>query len=474
MLIWSYALIRRARSLLEVKGGISTSISNPSPHCYRPPMAPHAPVEVWEKILKYSISVPLFFESDPAASYGVECLPRYYDEVGYWRSERIRNRLKRVCRSWESFLRFYDHRYVCLTDILHQRIPVTVVPLAVRLNIETDYECSCWGHCERQVNRSEGMISVLKEAATVGWDESKGQYPMWRTEILDGQLPDEQADFELLIRKVPKLRAAVHCEASTFARLRDYPKTLQFLSIPGSWLLYPLTPTPGLILPHLTTLNLPLDSMEAPCTDWSLPSLRHLSIRYHGPPNWRDILDLSRRLGTNLLTFYLYVRTIMLQETEPPKELWDTIQCVERIEMPFWGSVSPPTSHPARYARISMDTLGEAMESREDKVVNIVPWLPKWWLPSSNSVGEERSRTFHGIMTVQMDMSWLWYLTDDTASPKSLPLWIAEFYRTRGIRFIDNGGVTLFEYVLFMIKCYWKGGLANRRCRAFYRDIFRF
>ncbi|PVG00653.1 hypothetical protein CPB86DRAFT_664198, partial [Serendipita vermifera] len=98
-------------------------------------MTPQAPIEIWHKILKYAISVPLFFDPNPSEVYGIDSITDYYYEFSYWESERIRCSLRTVCKGWDSFLARFAHRYVKMTDVYHNRIPDSVLPLAIRIDL---------------------------------------------------------------------------------------------------------------------------------------------------------------------------------------------------------------------------------------------------------------------------------------------------------------------------------------------------
>ena len=60
------------------------------------------PVECWQEIFKCALHVPIFFDIDPTATYGVEALAKLSDETAYWESERTRNAMRRVCSSWNN------------------------------------------------------------------------------------------------------------------------------------------------------------------------------------------------------------------------------------------------------------------------------------------------------------------------------------------------------------------------------------
>ena len=105
------------------------------PPSHRRQMSSRASVEIWHIILKYSISVALFFDTDPLETYGVEVIPRYFYEDEYWESERSRNSLRRVCRAWNEFLKDYDYRFVRLLDVIDGHVPVGSFSKAIRVDV---------------------------------------------------------------------------------------------------------------------------------------------------------------------------------------------------------------------------------------------------------------------------------------------------------------------------------------------------
>ncbi|PVG00651.1 hypothetical protein CPB86DRAFT_754532, partial [Serendipita vermifera] len=96
-------------------------------------MPPQAPVEIWHKILKYAISVPLFFDSDPAEMSDIDSIVDYSWESSYWQSERDRHSLRTVCKAWDAFLKPYAHQFIDMMDVCHDIVPESALPLAIRI-----------------------------------------------------------------------------------------------------------------------------------------------------------------------------------------------------------------------------------------------------------------------------------------------------------------------------------------------------
>ncbi|KIM24535.1 hypothetical protein M408DRAFT_75819, partial [Serendipita vermifera MAFF 305830] len=95
-------------------------------------MSSKASVELWQTILKYAISVPIFLDVEPFESREID---QYSYEYPYWQTERIRNTLRRVCQDWNAFLKSYDHRFIQMDDVLHKRVPLAAIPSAIRIDL---------------------------------------------------------------------------------------------------------------------------------------------------------------------------------------------------------------------------------------------------------------------------------------------------------------------------------------------------
>ncbi|PVF93998.1 hypothetical protein CPB86DRAFT_714169, partial [Serendipita vermifera] len=99
--------------------------------------SPLLPSELWQMILTHSISVPVFFDADVVENispwYIDDPTVEWNNEKPYWTAERNRSSMRRVCRSWNDYLRQYDHRYVRMIDIAHGIVPAHHLKSAVRV-----------------------------------------------------------------------------------------------------------------------------------------------------------------------------------------------------------------------------------------------------------------------------------------------------------------------------------------------------
>ncbi|PVG04338.1 hypothetical protein CPB86DRAFT_722159, partial [Serendipita vermifera] len=97
------------------------------------------PVEIWQMILRYTISAPDFLDPD----YWVNQFPSWVHQnqgriyLGtYTQAEKILKSLRMVCKSWNRYLRQYSHRFVQMHQIVHGVVPKKYLRSAVRIGFE--------------------------------------------------------------------------------------------------------------------------------------------------------------------------------------------------------------------------------------------------------------------------------------------------------------------------------------------------
>ncbi|PVG00654.1 hypothetical protein CPB86DRAFT_782487 [Serendipita vermifera] len=427
-------------------------------------MTSQTPVEIWHKILRYAISVPLFFDVNPAETYGVDSISNYYYELAYWDSERTRYSLRAVCKGWDAFLRRYNHRYVRLADVFHERIPVSVLPLAIRLYIEPDSMCECKQYCKiRQrlsgepfwITLKNRMMAVL-ERATALVDEN--QRPLvWNLEILNGQLTRSGKDFELLKQRAPRLASLIGKAGHDLSTVNSLSDTLYTFTTDGDWGIDEPVPSDILSLSNLTTLYLCLISMNLPVQEWSLPSLRHLSIYYYGAVLNRNVeqrlIGMLKVLGGNLETMYFHSD---IEAIPVSQELWKVCPNLLRVQMPYTWIEEPPKGHPIRTFRISAQSLAYYIDYA---FVQAIPFLPKLPTPSDTS---NRPPFFE----VRLDQTWSRVLLRSESYIGSIAFFIFEHYVPYGVQLRDSEGVSFQNFVLYMLMHHWKRS-SHRELRKF-------
>ncbi|CAG7852888.1 SubName: Full=Uncharacterized protein {ECO:0000313/EMBL:CCA69313.1} [Serendipita indica DSM 11827] len=137
------------------------------------------PAEIWHYILQFSIFVPIFFSIDPA-SHGIDALHKYGDDSLYWETERARNALRRVCRSWDAFLNRFARRLVRLVDVEHGHVPISALRNAIRIQT-----LAC--HCRKP------RVDLHQPWPTLDYIRKDGTPEPWKLQILFGFWEDNTA-----------------------------------------------------------------------------------------------------------------------------------------------------------------------------------------------------------------------------------------------------------------------------------------
>ncbi|KIM19650.1 hypothetical protein M408DRAFT_83250, partial [Serendipita vermifera MAFF 305830] len=177
-------------------------------------MTAFAPVEIWEKILKYAISVPLFFDSDPISNHGIERFSEYRFEADYWQSERIRNRLRRICKSWNVFLQAYQHRYVTVTDLYSGKVPLSALSVTVRLNLSLNHSYPGIQPSVRRINTNivvhRRKLFLDKVIRSASGESTDIQAPTkWSVQIIDDYSEHDIDILTVLPKIAPRLEVVM-------------------------------------------------------------------------------------------------------------------------------------------------------------------------------------------------------------------------------------------------------------------------
>ncbi|PVG04332.1 hypothetical protein CPB86DRAFT_693815, partial [Serendipita vermifera] len=94
------------------------------------------PLEIWQLILQCAISAPEFLHPN----YWADRFPSWViknreilDFKQYLEAEDTRLPLRRVCKTWDEYLRKYVHRFVHMCDVVHGNVPVQYLQYAIRI-----------------------------------------------------------------------------------------------------------------------------------------------------------------------------------------------------------------------------------------------------------------------------------------------------------------------------------------------------
>lgn len=301
------------------------------------------PAELWQIILEEAIYVPIYFNLNPETTYRSTYHPLCFSQQHYWASERLRNTLRRVCRSWDAFLKRYNHRYVDTADIILGLVPVTALPSAFRIRLSDAFT----------------MTPVIRRLSLDGYDltpkmidsTEDGIPTTWNLRILEfSSLPPDN-EFLLEQNRVYNLQSII-CAPMSFL------KSLSDLQVQPTvvWNFaddFPNGPSAlsNSFLSKINTLYLELDTEWLPT---NLPALRYLHV---------DLADLSVErlvewleiIGKQLQEFYCSGRR---RESELPRSIWELCPSMKIHKAP-WGMIQMPAprEHPVHTLQFEVDYL---------------------------------------------------------------------------------------------------------------------
>lgn len=367
-------------------------------------MAPkHASVEIWQTILRYSISVPVFFDTDPLNTYSIgDFLRLYTEEYNYWKSERTRNSLRRVCSSWNAYLKRFDHRFVRLEDVANEHVPPAAVSRATRLQL-------------RPLEISESSVApFFNLAIQEGLEE-------WNVEILDRTLDDANKS-ETWKKRVTKLKVIIDgsgVEPELFLEFYPNLSLVSFLDRSPN-----LTST--LSMPNLTTLAIDLPYSQIYHQLYA-PSLRHLSI-VRSSMHPTELINILQVVGKGLNTLTASCGVSQPSEHIFPTEIWPLCPQLEVVQTSFrwYPEVTFPKS--LRLLRVSADFDG-ASTSR---------------LPATALVAA-------GMRSVSIAQRWYNAFYEDTKY-----LGYIKIAMDHGLTILDEEDVPFHEFLVLLLSVRYK------------------
>jgi hypothetical protein len=382
------------------------------------------PTEIWIKILRYAISVPLFLDTDPIEAYGVEAMIAAYDDPRpYYVAERTRNNLRRVCSAWNDYLLQFSNRYVRIVDLQHGHLQADAICSAIRLNLNTCSEESCeWPSVHVHI------LGIFPA----------GPKP-WALEILEGELHGD-LDLSQFQNRAPLLRTIMKRNNQHIEPVLELFPEISFVAVFGS--IKRLIPT----LSHskLTTLSITMKSLRGYET-WDLPSLRTFSF-YVGTLDIEDFIGMIRVIGKELRVLYDMGD---LSPQELLSELWNCCPNLEQFQTSFTWPSEMGISPSLRYIRLSSEILDEweDMDLRQSLEKPHLGYFERIPIPALRKAG---------INAVGLDYNW-WHAAKKTG----LGPFIA-FGLDHGLRLYDIRRVLFQDFVVGLIKVHWKGDKADK------------
>jgi hypothetical protein len=367
------------------------------------------------------ISVDVVLDPDAIASTDILAMSEYHadspqsqwnDMDPYWSTERDRNSCRRVCVSWNIYLKEkIGHRYVRMTDIIHGNLSASALRNAIRVS----FSIHRWGWGCTSCEGKEGNGFFRETLANVGET---------RTQIITNV---DSKDLAILADHMPDIVTITEIYGSEglgdsitrFRRLRHlYVETSE-------------TSSQNHILdaPNLQTLSFtPRMFMGTNFVHpgWNLRSLRTLRvlpgrIGLAAPHTGRVIKPLLRAIGPNLKNLLLpYVCLTRLTA-----EIWEICPNLENITALKSGSPIEglPSSHPLRAVIIPC-------YSQEDPLVDV---------PTSRVLPESSQ-----IRTVIVDCPW------EYRFPEALIRSWADYWMRYYIHVKDIYGVPVQDWIAIL------------------------
>jgi hypothetical protein len=403
------------------------------------PAMPPLPAEMWQTILRYGIGVADFL--DPEAYDGVlsdfllsDKHRERNNEATYWLAERNRNSFQRVCRSWEGYLRPFEHRYVRMLDIWHQKIPLLALKSATRVSFAR-YNCKCVRFCRPELYKritQRGIQPTLQDRSFF-FGEICGPLvqtagPLDRLLIVDTrsevicnegllQLASNARQVKVFLGRDYENGGGCYHSAEI---LCEFPELRHFH---GHGRLEPPASTIGGVmlgsnLVTLSFINSGRMGQNGTTPGWNIPSLRHLRIDnpwyQQGQPFLEHaVYPLLQRIGSTLSSLWLSSPEF---EYEFPPEIWEMCPKLEKLSTTM-RLVSPPSStHPFN------------------------TYIATHW---NISMGE--TAFLHWLNLQKIIVDWVW---DDAGRGEHISQKWRRVCAARNIRIEDQNGITWEEYLM--------------------------
>jgi hypothetical protein len=307
------------------------------------------PTEIWQAILRYSISVPVFLDPDAVEAISPcmieDAKIEWNDEKPYWQAEHTRAALQSVCKSWNRYLRLYEHRLVRMIDIAHGLVSPDKLQNAIRLSLRGE-------NCKCQIC-AEGSWPVCSGNTFERWSWTLlTNCEPTNIKILDGT----GATFDMRtfpMNTFPELETlyALHCSFGKYIGLitnhlphlrhclgRGYwgtteKQTFNSQTIKTLFISFPLPRIPE---DHFTQEN------------WRLPALRHIRIKDPAQGSRTDELQASlwallKVIGQQLTSLYLPWAN---STYELHSDIWDLCPNLEHLYTAMKLTRPPPFEHP--------------------------------------------------------------------------------------------------------------------------------
>lgn len=398
------------------------------------------PAELCDIILEEAICIPKFFDVDPMETYGPWKHLQYFDRGAYWASERLRNNLRRVCKSWNSFLQRFSHRFIDTVDVTHGDVPIDALPFALRIYVS---ECGCPANSgpKRLAMRLSHRRNYDTTFKTL-YSAERGVPVPWKLRIIEfSPFVAEIGKFLLERHRVYNLQSVIGAPDYLMAYIYSLgiqPTVIWRLAYRG--LISMLT---GTFVSQLTTLKFSLNAGHPLPTN--PPALRYLHVVLSIFSDARDLVSLLKGIGKQLRALYCAGETQGWQLSPTIWELCPSIEILQMSPSVRWESI--PRGHPIHTLQIGSEFNGNGSKRRcpECGLVHRV-------LLNLNASIEECAAS--GIRTLACYSPWtslhVSMITGMGANGNLVCL--ASQARRHGISFVDCNWLSFDEYAVSQLE----------------------
>jgi hypothetical protein len=339
-------------------------------------MLPPLPVEMWSEILSLLMSIPAFLDPDrlPLLSDPFSSL-HYYHEAPYWTNERLRNTLRRVCKTWDAILHRFQHRYVRLADMYHGHVPNHAIYKAIRIYCVDCGRLDC-PKCFPRAKKQRNLFRLESSSRKLA------------VKILGGFLHD---DTEMVLEAMDRYDAAMpHLEVVLNALVVD-EKSKNWLSAGRTFqkkktIVIDSDASLTSLSFHSTSLTTIIYCNEKqpfsfPLTRCDLPALRHLRFPAKGKllgTRVREVIPILESLGQNLMSLQIGGRSFWPRAL--PTEIWTLCPKLQRLDSCLLIQHPPPKDHTLSTISIAYPLIFRQQQHADTPllVTPIIPSLLNW------------------------------------------------------------------------------------------------
>ena len=350
--------------------------------------------------------------------------PLRNDENVYWTAERQRTLLRLVCKSWNDHCNLprFQHRFVQMKDIWHNKIGEVSLKTAIRVNFYLG-GCLCVERCMKAFLDDSGAFHRRYKAFCFHIIASVGPT---RMEIVDFSAlnVDDLAgfvDFQNM-KNVKTLVSTGSSYNSLTVLSREMQCLTHFHTNAPFWITGPLTSLRSSSLVSLCFHSIGVAKCEG--VVWHLPSLLHLGVVYNGHFSSVTFLHdflvpILHMVGSRLRSLYVSGGRF---EHKIPSTIWDMCPELERIHAPLDMDAPPPDFHPLR--TVSLSYLDFKTASILEMAAPIFTWP--------------------NLRKVIVNTEWDWIGVNE-----SLEFWTRklEIWSRLGIRLEDRNGDTFDSFI---------------------------